>query len=195
MVLCTLSLIMPMQALEIISQQVDLLVDFLGRLRSVVRVPLGILLALTVDLILLLLILFEVRRPKPRTIRVKETSGGEVTMNATSIADRLEYEIDLLPGALQSKPKISAKRGGVVVEVDVEMAAELRAPEQAEHIVQTTRQVVQDEMGLELARPPKINLRAVPRPKAPAKRKSRPSVPDVPEEKKETDEVPLWNDQ
>jgi len=175
-VVCTLSLVMPTRVLTTITQQSDLLVDFLSRLRPVVRVTLGIIFALTLDLILLLAILFEVRRPRPKKIQVKETSGGEVTMNAASIADRLEYEIDMLPGALQSKPKVSAKRGGVVIEVDVEMAAELNAPQQAERIVQTTQNVVEQEMGLELAHPPKINLRAVRQPKAPKKREKRPHV-------------------
>jgi len=137
-------------------------------------VILGILFALTLDVIFVLLIILEVRRPTPKAIRVEQTAGGEVQISVASIADRLKYEVDQLPGVLRTKSKVSAKRGGVVVELDVEMAAGIDVPEKAERIVETARQVMEEKIGLKLARPPKVNLRAVPYPPTP---RARPPAP------------------
>ncbi|MCK4315241.1 MAG: hypothetical protein KAX24_05665 [Anaerolineae bacterium] len=171
--LCTILLLLPMPALEAVEGQLTALVGFLDRLQPLVRVALGILLALTLDAIFVLLIILEVRRPRQKAIRVKQAAGGEVQIVATSIADRLEYETNLLAGVLRSKAKVSARRGGVMVELDVETAAGVDVPEKAGQIVETARQVVEEKMGLKLARPPKVNLRAVPYPTTP---KGRPST-------------------
>jgi len=153
---------------------------------------LGVLFALAVDIVLILIIIVEVRRSTPKAIRVEKIAGGEVMISTASIADRLEYETDQLAGVLRVKAKVSAKRRGVLIELDVQTAAEINVPEQADRIVETARAVVEDKMGLKLARPPKVNLRAVPYPAAPVvpvRPKEMPSIPpdrampsDVPDE-------------
>ncbi len=125
---------------------------------------------MALEIILVFLIIFEVRRRAPTAIRVEQTAGGEVMISVASIADRLKREIDRLPGVVRSKSVVSTKRAGVVVELDVETAAEIDVPQDGERIVETARQVVEDKMGLKLARPPKVKLRAVGRP--------RPAVPE-----------------
>jgi hypothetical protein len=161
MVLCSLILVVPLRSLQIISQQAQALADLLGRIRSVVRLPGGILLALIVNLIGILLIVLEVRRPKPGAIKVEQASGGEVTLSVASIAEQLKAELSQLPEIVQAKPKVSAKRRGVFVEIDARIAAETGVPNKAERIIEAVRQVVETKMGLRLARPPKVNIEAV----------------------------------
>ena len=172
--LCTILFVLPVPVLEAAGRQLAALVNSLELLDPVVRVSLGILFALALDIIFVLLIILEVRRPARKAIRVEQAAGGEVQISVNSIADRLRYEVDQLPGILRTKARVSSKRGGVVAELDVETAAGTTVPEQAEQIVETARQVVEEKMGLKLARPPKVNLRAVPYPTAP---KSRPPAP------------------
>jgi len=161
MVFCSLTLVVPLRSLQIISQQAQALADLLGRIRSVVRVPAGILLALIVDLIGILLIVLEVRRSAATAIKVEQASGGEVTLSVASIADQLKAELSQLPEIVQAKPKVSAKRNGVVVEVDARISAHAGVPNKAERIVEAIRKVVETKMGLKLARPPKVNIEAV----------------------------------
>lgn len=143
---------------------------------------LGVLFAVALDIILVLLIILELRRPTPKAIRVEKSSGGEVMISVASIADQLRYEIDQLAGVLRVRPKVSAKRRGVVVELDVRTAAGINVPERAERIVETARLVVEEKMGLRLARPPKVSLRAVPYPRTPivpvVPKKTPPILPD-----------------
>ena len=169
MVLCSVLLVAPVRVLTAVAQQSAALVQFLNGMRVFARVGLGILFAVVLDIIILLILIAEVRRPTAKAIRVKKTAGGEVQVSVNSIADRLKYEVDQLSGVLRTKPQVMAKRGGVAVELDVETAAEIDVPEKAERIVETARQVVEEKMGLKLARPPKVNLRAVPYPSTPGR--------------------------
>ena len=166
-VLCTTSLVVPAWMFDAVARQLAVLADFLSSLQWYVRVPLGVLFALILDVIFVLLILLEVRRPTPKNIRVKKTAGGEVLISVASIADRLRYEVDQLSNVLRSKSKVSTRRAGVLVELDVEMAAGIDVPEKAEQIVEVARRVLEEKMGLKLARPPRVNLRTVPYPKTP----------------------------
>jgi len=166
MVLCSILLIVP-GAIDAVALQSAALANFFATLQPWARVGLGILFALALDIILILLIILEVRRPQAKAIRVEKAAGGEVQISIGSISDQLKYEVDQLSGVLRVKPRVSAKRKGVVIELDVETAAGIDVPEKAERIVEQVRQVVEERMGLKLARPPKVNLRAAPYPKTP----------------------------
>jgi len=172
---CTIALVFPLPILQAIGGQVTALVDFLNRLQVYVRVPLGILFALALDIIFILFLVLEMRRPAAKAIRVRRVVGGDVLVGVGSIADGIKYEVDQLAGILRTRPKVLGKRGGVILELDVDIAAGMEVPQKAEQIVETVRQVVEERMGLKLARPPKVNLRTV----------SYPSVPRVPARPKE----------
>jgi hypothetical protein len=161
MVLSSFALVLPMPTLRAIALQADGLYDLLSRIRPVALLPIGILLALIVDLIGILLIILEVRRPAAKSISVEQAAGGEVTLSIASIADQVKTEVGQLADVLQVKPRVSARRKGVVVEVDAKIAAETGVPNKAERIVETVRRVVEQKMGLKLARPPKVNIEAV----------------------------------
>jgi len=182
MALCSIVLLAPVPALNAISQQSAEMSDFLSSLQWYVRIPLGILFALTLVIICLLLILVEVRRPKRKFIRVRKAAGGEVLVSVASIADRLRYDVNALTDVLSTKSKVSAKRKGVVVSLEVETATGIDVPEKAEQIIQVVQQVIEEDMGLKLARPPKVNLRAVSYPRtkqAPVEPKKQPAKPQL----------------
>ncbi len=161
MAVCSFTLIVPLQTLQIIAQQAEALGDAVARIRSVARLPLGILVATILNLVGILFIVLEVRRPEAKAVTVKQTGGGEVTLSVASIADQLKAELNGLPEVVQAQPKISARRKGVVVEVDARIAADTGVPEKAEKIVEVIRHLVEQRMGLKLARPPKVNIEAV----------------------------------
>lgn len=159
--LCSLVFVVPVESLRLLAQQMEQLAEVLARIRPVVRLLVGGLLALVVVLVGVLLIFLEVRRPAAQSISVEQASGGKVTLSIASIADQLKAEVNQLPEVLQAKPKVSAKRKGVVVELDVKIAAETGVPGKADRIVETVRRVVEEKMGLKLAQPPQVNIEAV----------------------------------
>jgi hypothetical protein len=61
---------------------------------------------------------------------------------------------------------VRAKRRGVAVELYVETAAGIDVPEKAERIVEVSRVVIEEKLGLKLARSPKVSLSALRYPRA-----------------------------
>ncbi len=166
MVLCSVLLIVPGPAFGWIAGGFDSLAGYFGRFDVdsaswVYQLSAGICLAAVLNFILILLIVLEVRRPKSRSIRVEKASGGEVLISTDLIADRLRYEIDQLPDVLRVRPKVCARRKGVAVQLYVETAAGIDVPEKAERIVAMTRVVLEDRLGLKLARDPFVHLKAI----------------------------------
>ena len=177
---CTMVLIFPQLAIGVLQGQLAALAYALSRLLPWARMLGGILFALTLDIILALLVFVEVRRPARRAIRVEKAAGGEVQISNASISDRLEFEVDQIAGVLRSKAKVSARRRGVIIEVDVEAASGVNVPEKAGQIVETVRGVVEDQMGLKLARKPKVRLRTIPYPHPPKATEIAPSPTKLP---------------
>jgi hypothetical protein len=175
MVLCSLVLVLPVPTLRTIAFQAGSLADLLDRVRPVALLPIGILLALILDLAAVLFLILEVRRPTAKSITVAQAAGGEVRLSIASIVEQLRTEVGQLPDVLQAKPRVSAKRKGVQVELDARIAAEDAVPSKAERIVETVRQVVEQRMGLKLVRPPKVTIEAVRRTR-PAPAAERPTV-------------------
>jgi hypothetical protein len=124
----------------------------------------GVILAFVVDFILVSLIIIEMRQPKVKFIHVEKAAGGEVEVSVASIVDRLRHEVDALPGVLKVSPRVSGRRGGVAIHLDVDIAAGLDVPVQAGQIVETVRQAVEEKMGLKMAKTPRVKLRTVPYP-------------------------------
>jgi hypothetical protein len=164
-VLCTVLFVGARWVLPPLAQQSSALAEYIqGRALYEVELP-GCAIAGMVDLVLVLFILLELRRPRG-SIRV-EKAGGEVLVALTSIADRLKHDVNQLSDVVRTRPNVSARRKGVVVELDVEAEAGVNVPDKAEQIVGVARRVVEEDMGLELARPPKVKLRIAPRSKTP----------------------------
>jgi uncharacterized alkaline shock family protein YloU len=171
-----------------VAEQMSMWAGDLEDAGALTTVGVGAAIGLAPVLVLVLLIILEVRPRRRRFIRAEKATGGQVEVSVTSIAERLKHEVNSLPGVLSVKPKVSGKRRGVEVNLDVDMGAGLDVPPQAERIVETVRQVVEEKMGLKLATLPKVHVKTVPYPKAPVVR-SRPSEPEPEPEPEEPKEV------
>jgi len=110
----------------------------------------GVALALLVDVVCAVLIWLEIRRRRPRAIRVRSISGGQAELTVESVARRLEHNISQLDGVTFVKPNVWGKRGGVEVELDLETSPEVDVPTKTEEVCQVTREAVEDKMGLKL---------------------------------------------
>jgi hypothetical protein len=163
MALCSVFLVIP-AAFDQLTRQLAVVDQFLSTLKPVARVGFGVLFAAVLDIVLALLVVLELRRARPRSIRVERVTGGEVSISTASIVDRLRYEIDQLPGVLRVRPRVTARRGGVAVRLDIETAVAIDVPQKAERIVETAHLVIEEKMGLKLAHPPKVELRTVAHP-------------------------------
>jgi hypothetical protein len=103
-------------------------------------------------LICLLLLWLELRRPRKKTIRVQKVSGGEAHVTIDSIAQRLAYNIDQLPDVIKVTPYIVSRARGMDIELLLETSPDIDVPMKTEEVLQVTREVVVERMGLKLGK-------------------------------------------
>ena len=123
-----------------------------------------ILCAVFVDALLVWLLLLQVRGPARRTIRVRKVNGAIVGVTTESLSERLKYHLDQLADVINVKVKVAPRGDNVDVELDVQTGTEVNVPEKAAQVLEIARQVIEDKMGLKLARKPRVNVHAMPYP-------------------------------
>jgi len=104
----------------------------------------------------LVVIWLELRRPRKRTIRTQKLSGGEAQITVDSIERRLAYNIDQLPDVVSVNPSISGKTRGVDVDMVLETSPDIDVPMKTEEVIEVTREVIVERMGLKLG---KVNVK------------------------------------
>jgi uncharacterized alkaline shock family protein YloU len=171
-VVVTIGLAVPVQTLTVAKAVVDNTLHTLERIRPVFILPLRALLvlcAVAVDVLLIGLLMFEVRGPARHTIRVQQVGGGIVAVTTEALAERLQYHLDQLADVISVKVKVMPRGPSVDLDMEVRTGADVNVPEKAEQVLEVARQVVEDKMGLKLARKPRVNIHAMPTPGAPAR--------------------------
>jgi len=128
------------------------------------QIGIRILITLGCDLILALLIFFEIR-PKPkRFIRVQSASGGMVTINDASIVEQLQHELDPVPGVIEVHPLIKARGNKVQALIHVSVAAGSSVPAMANHLVSKVQTILADDLGLKVYKQPEVRIKVAPAP-------------------------------
>lgn len=167
MVGLTVFLVVPKPILELLGEETDNLFQALNRYHDLFLLAVGVVVAVIMNVLGAFVLFLEVRRPRVKAIRVQKVSGGEAVVAVDSIAKRLSYHIDQLADVITVKPKISARGGGIEVELEVEISPEIDIPMKDEEIRQVATHVVEEQMGLKL-RKIRPSFRDGPYPKLPA---------------------------
>jgi hypothetical protein len=94
----------------------------------------------------------ELRRPRKKIIRVQKMAGGEAHITTDSIAQRLAYNLDQLPDVIKVSPRITGRARGVDIDLLLETSPEIDVPMKTEEVLQVTREVVGERMGLKLGK-------------------------------------------
>ena len=148
----TVFLVVPKPVLTLFRDGADSLFQELDRYHDLFLLAVGVIIAVILDVFGAFFLFLQVRRPRVKAIKVQKVSGGDAVVDVKSIAARLSYHIDQLADVISVKPQISASRGGVEVELDVEISPEIDIPMKDEEIRQVAALVVEEQMGLKLRR-------------------------------------------
>lgn len=148
---------------EFFSGQLSILSDYLDQI-----VPSGsdvtgrlilIVVAAVIDVVLLLFLVLELRRPRAKAVSVQGVDGGSALVTVDSIRQRLAFYIDGLEDVVSVKPRVQIRRDRVSAAVDVVASATVDVPAKAGEIVGIIREQVTEAMGLKLAGEPKVKIR------------------------------------
>jgi hypothetical protein len=115
-------------------------------------------------LLCLLLLWLELRKPRKKTIRVQQVAGGEASISVDSIGQRLAYNIDQLPDVIKVSPNITGRSRGVDVELVLETSPDVDVPMKTEEVLQVTREIIEERMGLKLGKA-EVKIKHAPYPK------------------------------
>ncbi|MBN1246918.1 MAG: alkaline shock response membrane anchor protein AmaP [Anaerolineae bacterium] len=126
-----------------------------------VRLGIGVILAIVVDLVLLLVIFFEVRRSRNRFIRVQQVAGGMANISIESVVELLQHRLDPLPGVIEVTPRIQAKGNRVSARVEAGVNRGTNVPQTANQLIKTIQSVLTDELGLQIAGQPEVQVTVV----------------------------------
>jgi hypothetical protein len=174
----TVGLIVPEEGIQLLRDLLDEIDSRLDPSPSTLQTLIVVVLALVIDVMLVILLYLELRRPAPASVPVRRVEGGEAQIAIESVVSRVGYQVDRLPGVLAVTPTVIPRRGGVEVVLDIEMAANGNLSTNIEEISAVTRRVIEEDMGLKLKGKPKLNLRTVEYPgPAPVEEIQGPFVP------------------
>jgi hypothetical protein len=163
LVVCVAVFVAPIPILDAASgwmEEAASSLDALEGLYELLRIVIGIVLALIWLVICVLFLVLELFPRRRKMVRVEKIDSGEVEVSLRTVREHVIYAVDRMPGVLRARPSVAARKGGVVVEVEVDIAGDLDVPPQATRIVEMVRRVVEEKVGVKLARPPKVRLRA-----------------------------------
>jgi len=179
----TIGLFVPFESLAVIEGVVGSTLRTMNRIRPEFLLSfraLLILSAILFDVLLIGLLTLEIRGPARRTLRVAKVGGGEVSVTAESLVERIQYHVDQVADVIGVQVKVAPRGGGVDLDLNIQTGADVNVPEKAEQVLEVTRQVVEDKMGLKLARKPRINIHAMPYPGVVARPTAPPQSPRQP---------------
>ena len=169
MILIPLALILPEQAQSTLQYAVDIIEANLAWLYSLppgaqlgMRILLGVagMIAFCIGLLLLALEVIRIRR---NTVKLKDGSG-ELMMNG--VEGHLAYYVDLLPDVLRVKPSVKSTGKGVRATLYVETAPGVNVPAKSGEVRQTARQVLEEQLGLQIKGEVRVVIRPVPYPRS-----------------------------
>jgi hypothetical protein len=115
-------------------------------------------------LLCLLILWLELRRPRKKTIAVQKLAGGEAQVSIDSISQRLAYNIDQLPDVINVSPRITSRTRGVDIDLLLETSPDIDVPMKTEEVLEVTREVIVERMGLKLGKV-QVQIKHAPYPK------------------------------
>ncbi len=117
---------------------------------------------LLVGLVLLVLFVLEVRRPRYKMVRIKSAGGGDARLAVQSVAQSLEYRIDELPGVRAVQPRIISRGGDVEVMIGLDTSPSVNIPVLTAQISDLCQEIVESQLGLKLHGRVRLNIRHEP---------------------------------
>ena len=94
----------------------------------------------------------ELKRRRPKAVKLLTEGGSKATVTTESVEKRLAWHIDQLSDVISVAPVVSAAGRAVNVVVNLETRPEIDVPMKTDEVVGVVREVVTERMGLQLGK-------------------------------------------
>jgi hypothetical protein len=98
------------------------------------------------------LIGLEIWSGRQRGVRIRTVQGGSAELDIASISRRLEWHLDQLAEIISVAPVVKSKGGSVDIKLEIETAPDVDVPMKTDEVVEVTRDIIEQEMGLKLGK-------------------------------------------
>lgn len=99
-----------------------------------------------------LLLWLEILALRRRGVRVRTAQGGSVEVETNSIGRRLEWHLDQLAEIITVVPVVRSKGGSVDIKLEIEAAPDIDVPMKTDEVVDVTRDIIEQDLGLKLGK-------------------------------------------
>ena len=83
---------------------------------------------------------------------MKTVKGSSVELDTESIARRLTWHLDQLADVITVFPDVKSRGNAVDIQLEVETAPDIDVPMKTDEVVESTRDIVEEDMGLRLGK-------------------------------------------
>jgi hypothetical protein len=98
------------------------------------------------------LIALEIWTDQRRGVRIRTAQGGSAELDTTSIGRRLSWRLDQLAEVISVVPNVKSKGGSVDIKLEIETAPDVDVPMKTDEVVEVTRDIIEQDMGLKLGK-------------------------------------------
>ena len=103
-------------------------------------------------LILGTLLFFEVMTLRKRGVRIRTPEGKIAELDTMSVARRLQWSLDSLADVIAVAPLVRPRGNAVDIRLEIETAPDVDIPMKTDEVVEATRTIVEQDMGLRLGK-------------------------------------------
>lgn len=87
-----------------------------------------------------------------RGVRIRTVGGGSAEVDTVSVGRRLEWHLDQLAEIIRVVPSVRSRGGSVDIKLEIEAAPDVDIPMKTDEVVELTRDIVGEDMGLKLGK-------------------------------------------
>jgi hypothetical protein len=103
-------------------------------------------------LVLGALLFFEIMSGRRRGVRIRTLEGRSAELDTDSVARRLQWHLDQLADVITVIPNVKASGRAVNIRLEIETAPDIDIPMKTDEVVELTRGIIEDDMGLKLGK-------------------------------------------
>jgi len=137
---------------------------------------------IVVALLALVVVIAELTPPRAERVPVRDVRAGDALLSTDAIAHRLQQEVSVVPHVTQAKATVTTRGKGVEVDLELHVDPDTNLALTSEEACRAVENLLTNRLSVEMARPPRLNLRYSELRLAGAPTEAPPSAPPPPAE-------------
>ena len=115
--------------------------------------------ALVVALLALVVVIAELTPPQAGQVPVRDVQAGDALLSTNAIAQRLQQELSAVSHVTQVKPTVTTRGKAVEVDLELHVDPDTNLALTSEEACRAVENLLGNQLSVEMARPPRLNIR------------------------------------